>query len=100
MIQGREIVRLFAGVMADVSTLAIVLGVACAVVACVRLSLDRSAFAPFAGWGVALLAASTGLSIGTGIPLATVAVAGLVALAVGLRVQQRLAGPAARPAAH
>jgi|GEM_PF-2473253 len=90
MIPGREVVRFFSHIMESVMVVGVVVGIVSALLACAAMALARPAFAPFATWSVALLAASTGLAIGAWGPVLGVAAAGLVAVVAGSLLQRRM----------
>lgn len=89
MIVGHPIAALFSEVMGSMMWVGVVLGLLSALLAGAALARGRDAFAPFALWGAALLAAGTGIGIGAALPLAAVGAAGAVALAAGLLLHAR-----------
>lgn len=90
MIPGRDVVRFFSDIMESVMVVGVVVGLVSALLACAAMALARPAFAPFATWSVALLAAGTGLAIGAWGPLLAVAAAGLGAFVAGSLLQRRM----------
>lgn len=90
MIPGREVVRFFTHLTESVMVVGVVVGLVSAVLACAAMALGRPAFAPFATWSVALLAAGTGLAIGAWAPVLGIGAAGFAALVAGMRLQRWL----------
>jgi hypothetical protein len=89
MLIGREVVDFFSHVMGSVMGVGVVVGLVSALLGCAAVALGRGAFAPFATWSVALLAASTGVAVGTWLPLAVVGAAGAAAFVAGTILQAR-----------
>lgn len=85
MLNGRVVIDFFAGITTWVMWAGVVVGILAAVAAGIALVMRVSSFAPFAAWAGGMLAASTGIALGTWAPMLVVASVGGVAYAVGTR---------------